>query len=69
MPGRFSAMEQKQFGKQHVVDLLRRMQHPDIADEAERELPDPIDADRLVEWMAQRGLTHDSLISQMGGSP
>lgn len=61
------AMEQ--YSKQHVLDVLHTLQRPDLADEASRDLPDPVDIDRLVPWMLQHGLTRDEIVSQMGGSP
>jgi hypothetical protein len=59
----------QQYSMKHVVDVLRTLQRPELADEASRDLPDPVDIDRLTAWMTQRGLTHDEIISQMGGSP
>jgi len=61
------AMEQ--YSRQHVVDLLRRAGWSELADEASRVLPDPVDLDRLEAWAMQHGLSHDELISQYGGSP
>jgi hypothetical protein len=63
------AMELEQYRRQHVVDLLNREGYTQLAEEAQRVLPDPVDVDRLAEWAMQHGLTHDDLISQMGGSP
>jgi len=62
------AMEE-QYSRQHLVDLLNRLGHAELAEEASRVLPDVVDADWLAEWLIQRGLTRDYLISQMGGSP
>jgi hypothetical protein len=59
----------QQYSRQHVVDVLHTLQRPDLADEASRDLPDPVDVDRLVSWMSQHGLSRDELVSQMGGSP
>ena len=59
----------QQYSMKHVVDVLHTLQRPDLADEASRDLPDPVNIDRLTAWMTQRGLTHDEIISQMGGSP
>jgi hypothetical protein len=61
------AMEQ--FSRQHVVDVLHTVQRPDLADEASRDLPDPVDIDRLVAWLMQHGLSFDEVVSRMGGSP
>jgi hypothetical protein len=59
----------QQYSRQHVVDLLRRMGHARLAEEASRDLPDPADVDLISGWLMQHGLTLDGLISQMGGSP
>ena len=58
-----------QYTKQQVVDILRRAGLREAADEAMRDLPDPVDLDHLQEWAIGHGLTKDLLISQMGGSP
>jgi len=58
-----------EYSRQHVVDLLRRAGWSDLADEASRTLPDPVDIDRLVALGMQHGVSKDDLISQFGGSP
>jgi hypothetical protein len=58
-----------QYRRQVVVDVLNRLRHADLADEASAELPDPVDEDRLVAWADKHHLYKDELISQMGGSP
>jgi hypothetical protein len=58
-----------QYSRQYVVDLMHRLGHPELADEAARVLPDPVDIDQLSAWSMQHGLTRDDMISQMGGSP
>jgi hypothetical protein len=55
--------------RQHVVDVLRTAGMMEEADEAARELPDPVDLDRAAELLAPHGITKDALISRMGGSP
>ena len=52
-----------------MIDLLHTLRRPELADEASRDLPDPVDVDQLVTWGMQHGLTHDEMVSQMGGSP
>jgi len=52
-----------------VVDELNRLGHRELADEASRDLPDPVDLDRLEAWGMQHGLSHDEIVSRMGGSP
>jgi len=59
----------QQYSRQHVIDLLNRLGHTQLAEEASRVLPDPVDADQVSAWWMQNGLSHDDLISQMGGSP
>ena len=58
-----------QFSRQHVIDVLNRAGYPELAEEASRVLPDPVDLDRLEALGIQHGLTRDDLISRMGGSP
>ena len=60
---------QQQRSRQYVVDLLNRMGYRELADEASRDLPDPIEVDRLAAWCLKHGLSYDELISRMGGSP
>ena len=49
--------------------MLRKAGFAEAADEAMRELPDPVDLDHAQAWGRQRGITRDVLISQLGGSP
>jgi len=55
--------------KQVVVDALRSRGFPQVADEAWRVLPDPVDLDQVAEFAEQQGISRDELISEMGGSP
>jgi hypothetical protein len=57
------------YSRQYVVDMMHRLGRAELADEASRDLPDPVDADHLVAWATQHGLYKDDVISQMGGSP
>jgi hypothetical protein len=59
----------QQYSRQHVVEVLHTLQRSDLADEASRDLPDPVDVDRLAAWMIQHGLSRDEMVSRMGGSP
>jgi hypothetical protein len=61
------AMEE--YSRQSVVDELNRMGYTEIAVEASRDLPDPVNINRLEEWCMQHGLSRDEVISRMGGSP
>ena len=58
-----------QFSRQHVIDVLKRLGYTELAEQASRVLPDPVDRDRLEALAIQYGLSRDDLISQMGGSP
>jgi hypothetical protein len=53
----------------NVIGVLRRCGFSQLADEASRDLPDPVEVDRLVAWGMQRGVSTDDMVSQMGGSP
>lgn len=59
----------QQYGRQHVIDMLNRLGYRELADEASRDLPDPVDINRLQAWCLQHGLTQEEVISSMGGSP
>jgi hypothetical protein len=52
-----------------VVDELNRLGYAELAVEASRELPDPVDINWLEGWCMQHGLSRDDVISRMGGSP
>jgi hypothetical protein len=58
-----------QTARQHIVDVLRRAGYTEVADEAMRLLPDPVDLDHVAVFLAPYGITKDGLISVMGGSP
>jgi hypothetical protein len=58
-----------EYSKKHVIDILRRSGFSAVADEAAKELPDPVDSDFVQEWAWKRGITRDVFISAMGGSP
>jgi len=58
-----------QYSRQHVVDMFHRLGYPQLADEASRDLPDPVDFDELQAWSLRHGLSHDDLIGHVGGSP
>jgi hypothetical protein len=58
-----------QVTKKHVVAVLRKAGFFEQADEAHRELPDPVDLDQALNWCAQRGISHELVVNSMGGSP
>jgi len=59
----------QQYSRQYVVDELNRLGYAELAVEASRDLPDPVDVNRLEAWGLQHGLSRDDMISRMGGSP
>jgi hypothetical protein len=58
-----------QVTRQHVVDILRTAGLPDLAQEAHRVLPDPVEYIHAERFLARYGITKDELISLRGGSP
>jgi len=42
---------------------------PDLAEEARRALPDPVEYNFAERFLARYGVTKDDLVSRMGGSP
>jgi hypothetical protein len=58
-----------QYSRQEIVAILRRTGYTELADEAERVLPDPIDLDQLLAFAQSHGVDRDTFINEMGGSP
>jgi hypothetical protein len=58
-----------QSARQDVVDMLRRAGFSEVAEEALRVLPDPVDLDFAAEVLESYGVSTDELIDRMGGSP
>ena len=58
-----------QVTREHVVGILRMAALPDLAEEARRALPDPVEYNRAERFLAEYGVTKDELISRRGGSP
>lgn len=55
--------------RQWVVDLLRRAGYPDVAQRAERELPDPVTRAEVLAFADRHGISHDDIMGRLGGSP
>lgn len=55
--------------RQEIVRVLRKTGFTEVADEALKRLPDPVDFDQVAGFLAPYGITKDELISRMGGSP
>ena len=58
-----------QVTRQHVVELLKTAELWELAEEASRVLPDPVEYDQAERFLGQCGITKDELISRAGGSP
>jgi hypothetical protein len=55
--------------RQHIIQMLRRAGLADVAAVAQKSLPDPVDSKVLDHFCAKYGLSKDSLMDRMGGSP
>jgi hypothetical protein len=58
-----------QVTRQHVEEILRIAGLPELAEEAQRVLPDPVEYIHAERFLTQYGITKDELISRRGGSP
>jgi hypothetical protein len=54
------------YPRQHFASMLRKTGFPEIADEAQRVLPDPLDKDQVAAFLAPYALSMDELVSRMG---
>ena len=57
-----------QLTRQHVVDMLRKAGLPEVADDAQRELPDPVDSEQVATWAVPYGINMGELMDRLGGS-
>src|SRR2546430_14725513 len=57
------------YSRKWLADTLRRLGYEQAADEALRVLPDQIDRQQLREFGDRHGISRDTLIDRMGGSP
>ena len=62
-------MAEMRYSRQEIVAIMRRTGYTELADEAERVLPDPVDSDQLEAFARRHGVNRDDMISGMGGSP
>jgi hypothetical protein len=58
-----------QLTRQHVADVLRTAGLPEMAEEAVRDLPDPVDSEQVAAWAVPYGVNMGDLVSRVGGSP
>jgi hypothetical protein len=55
--------------RQEIIQMLRRAGLADVAAAAQTSLPDPVDSKALDQFCVRYGLSRQSLINRMGGSP
>jgi hypothetical protein len=55
--------------RQWLVDSLRRVGLTQAAEDAARELPDPVSTEEIQKFADRHGISKDEVISRMGGSP
>ena len=55
--------------KAQVIAIMRRLGMEDKIDRANRELPDVIDLERDSDKLRQLGLSLDTIVNELGGSP
>ena len=55
--------------RQWVIDLLCRLGYTRAAEEAARELPDPVTMEDIRSFGDRHGISRDEITSEMGGSP
>jgi hypothetical protein len=56
------------YSREHFASTLRRTGFPEVADEALRVLPDPVEGDQIAAFLAPYGITLDELVSRVGGT-
>jgi hypothetical protein len=57
-----------QYSLEHFASTLHRTGFPEVADEALRALPDPVEGDRIGAFLTPYGITLDEIVSRMGGT-
>jgi hypothetical protein len=55
--------------RQHLVEVLRRTGLTEVAAEAQRTLADPVERPELDRFCQAHGLSSQSLMELLGGSP
>jgi hypothetical protein len=55
--------------RQWLVNTLRRLGYTEAAEEAARELTDPVSQEEIMKFADRYNISRDEVISQMGGSP
>jgi len=57
-----------QYSRENFASTLRKTGFPEVAEEALRVLPDPVDGDQIAAFLMPYGITMDELVSRMGGT-
>lgn len=57
------------YSRQQVVKALRHAGMHEIADLAEKTLPDPVDSKTLEQFSTAQGVSRSTLMDRMGASP
>jgi hypothetical protein len=55
--------------RQWFVNTLRHLGYTEAAEQAARELPDPVSMEEIRKFADRYGISRDEVVSQMGGSP
>jgi hypothetical protein len=58
-----------QYSRQEIVRIMRRTGYAELAEEAERVLPDPVGLGQLEAFANSHGVNREQIMSEMGGSP
>jgi hypothetical protein len=58
-----------QLTRKYVVDTLRTAGLSEMADAAQRDLPDLVDSEKVAAWAVPYGINMSELMDRMGGSP
>ena len=62
--------ERLEYAKKDILVVLHKAGIPDDTIKAiDAQLPDPVDLDRDGPLLQRHGITHDALVSALGGSP
>jgi hypothetical protein len=55
--------------RQWLIDMLRHLGYTQAAEDAARELPDPVPMEEVMKFANRYGISRDEVMGLMGGSP
>jgi hypothetical protein len=58
-----------EYTRDHITKVLRKAGYGELAELAESSLPEVVELDQAAAFLQPHGVTHDELISRIGGSP